>query len=584
MPLFPKEMPLQRVFPAVHRSLLFSLSSRSRVRHGRFWPPHRRPAPPRRGRRTSRKSSAPFSRRTATSATARRSRRATCAWTLSSIDFDSPKIMGHWEEIMNRINSGDMPPDDVDKRPKPEDIARVAEWIAGPTARGRFGEATPPPASASPFASSRARNTPTPIHDLLGVNFDVTDPTGLPEDPDWHGIQRIGSVLTLSPAHVEKYLAAADSLLNEALSLGPAPKREVVHWSPFDMRGGGWKGLEKEYEARGIADKVRVDLVPNNGALDDRTINIKTAGEYLVRVKLSGLRPEGGRAAAPAALCGGHQPHAFRAGYRGAGGQAGDHRVPRAPARRPAPHPHRQFRARPEPRGAPLARQRHAERLHQPAGARAVADEVHRRRRQADPALPAPRLDRMGRPDRGFVADRHAPADFLRRRKRDQGPGLCARDHQPLRRARLPPPGDHGGTRPLREARREGATARRQFRELGEDRALRRALLEELPLSSRKARPTAPSPTLTDWELASRLSYFLWSSMPDEHLLDLARAGQAARARDAARRSAPHARRPEGRGICLELSRASGCNCAAWACSRRTRCSIPTTTSISRRA
>ncbi len=33
------------------------------------------------------------------------------------IDFDSPKIMGHWEEIMNRINSGDMPPDDVEKRP-----------------------------------------------------------------------------------------------------------------------------------------------------------------------------------------------------------------------------------------------------------------------------------------------------------------------------------------------------------------------------------------------------------------------------------------------------------------------------------
>ncbi|HEY5315967.1 MAG TPA: c-type cytochrome domain-containing protein, partial [Pirellulales bacterium] len=25
------------------------------------------------------------------------------------IDFQSPKTMGHWEEIMNRINSGDMP-------------------------------------------------------------------------------------------------------------------------------------------------------------------------------------------------------------------------------------------------------------------------------------------------------------------------------------------------------------------------------------------------------------------------------------------------------------------------------------------
>ena len=48
-----------------------------------------------------------------------------------AIDFDSPKTMGNWEEIMNRINSGDMPPDDVDKRPKPDDIARVADWIGG---------------------------------------------------------------------------------------------------------------------------------------------------------------------------------------------------------------------------------------------------------------------------------------------------------------------------------------------------------------------------------------------------------------------------------------------------------------------
>src|SRR5258708_39184723 len=43
------------------------------------------------------------------------------------MDFNSPKIMGNWEEIMNRVNSGDMPPEDED-RPKPEDIARIAEW------------------------------------------------------------------------------------------------------------------------------------------------------------------------------------------------------------------------------------------------------------------------------------------------------------------------------------------------------------------------------------------------------------------------------------------------------------------------
>jgi hypothetical protein len=31
---------------------------------------------------------------------------------------------------------------------------------------------------------------------------------------------------------------------------------------------------------------------------------------------------------------------------------------------------------------------------------------------------------------------------------------------------------------------------------------------------------------VTDWELASRLSYFLWSTMPDDHLFDLARNGK----------------------------------------------------------
>ena len=209
-----------------------------------------------------------------------------------TIDFDSPKIMGHWEEIMNRINSGDMPPDDVEKRPQPDDIARVAEWIAAQLREADSAKQSSAGERVAFRKLSREEYANT-IRDLLGVTFDVADPAGLPEDPDWHGIQRIGSVLTLSPTHVEKYLAAAETVLNEALSLSPQPKRDVIHWSPFFLRG---KSFEKEYQARGIADKVRTDIVPNNGALDDHGLEIKTTGDYLVRVKLSGLRPAGGRA------------------------------------------------------------------------------------------------------------------------------------------------------------------------------------------------------------------------------------------------------------------------------------------------
>ncbi|MBN8417873.1 MAG: DUF1592 domain-containing protein [Verrucomicrobia bacterium] len=207
------------------------------------------------------------------------------------VDLQSPKIMGHWEEIMSRINSGDMPPDD-EARPKPEVISLVADWIvlqlreAESVRQSSAGERV----AFRKLTRDEYGNT---IRDLLGVNFDVKAPSGLPEDPDWKGFERIGSVLTLSPAHVEKYLSAADAILDEALSLRPEPKREVIRWEAFDMR---WKGFKEEYQARGIADKVRIEIVPRNYTTDSWNIEIKTTGDYILRLKLSGLRPAGGRA------------------------------------------------------------------------------------------------------------------------------------------------------------------------------------------------------------------------------------------------------------------------------------------------
>ena len=49
---------------------------------------------------------------------------------------------------------------------------------------------------------------------------------------------------------------------------------------------------------------------------------------------------------------------------------------------------------------------------------------------------------------------------------------------------------------------------------------------------------------LSDLELASRLSFFLWSSIPDERLLDLAERGQLTRPGDARAGGAAHAGRP----------------------------------------
>lgn len=212
-------------------------------------------------------------------------------------DFASPATAGHWMEVMERINSGDMPPK-KEARPAAADIAKVADWITeqlteADRARQRNDHAL---VTYSRLTREEYRNS---IRDLLGVTVDVFDPTGLPEDPAWHGFERIGSVLTLSPAHIEKYLMAADLALSEAIALDKQP--EVLR-EKFDAVGMRriHHHLRDSMTAQGVLDQARVDVVPNNTFIghpgEGNDVVVKVAGEYRIRVQLSALRPEGGRA------------------------------------------------------------------------------------------------------------------------------------------------------------------------------------------------------------------------------------------------------------------------------------------------
>src|SRR5260221_8933930 len=110
-------MPLQRVFPAVHRRLLFSLSLVAASGWALLSGAARARAAAQ-GPESLEKIVLPFFQENCTKCHGEKKQKGDLRVDNLAIDFDSPKIMGHWEEIMNRINSGDMPPDDVDKRPK----------------------------------------------------------------------------------------------------------------------------------------------------------------------------------------------------------------------------------------------------------------------------------------------------------------------------------------------------------------------------------------------------------------------------------------------------------------------------------
>ncbi len=205
-------------------------------------------------------------------------------------DADSAGFEIPWGMALERLTAGEMPPED-EPQPTAKEREKVIEWISAQLQANEARRyATTERVSFRKLTREEYVNS---IRDLLGVTYDAYDPTGLPEDPEWQGFERIGSVLTLSPTHVEKYLAAAEKVLSEALALKPQPKRDTGKWTAAQSAGGD---LGKELARKGILDKVRKDIVPNNGQLDGVSVNVAVAGEYIFHAKMSGLRPPGGRA------------------------------------------------------------------------------------------------------------------------------------------------------------------------------------------------------------------------------------------------------------------------------------------------
>ena len=198
-----------------------------------------------------------------------------------SRDFADNTAAEDWAEVMFRINSGEMPPE---KEPQPtsEALGQIVGWISSRLDEGKAARM----AKRGPVAHyrlSRDEYADT-VQDLLGVRYDVNLPGAFNDDPRWHGFERIGSMLSLSPSHVDKYLKAAEAVLDLAF-----PENQP---KPTKTLSDANAGHEKWLAERGISGRVRWPLWPDKGR---RAMNIKDAGNYRVRIQLSGLSPAHGR-------------------------------------------------------------------------------------------------------------------------------------------------------------------------------------------------------------------------------------------------------------------------------------------------
>ena len=418
---------------------------------------------------------------------------------------------------------GERPGDGPDRRDAAQGAAaagrrRRPRRRCGPSTRCSPSSTAPGRANAGRVTLRRLNRAEynNTIRDLVGVDFKPAD--DFPADDVGYGFDNIGDVLSLSPLLLEKYLAAAEAILDQAIVIADPPE-------PTKTRLGGLRASRGAGETRRAAARscTRAARSPAQSYFDE--------GDYIVRVEAYGQQA-GDEPVRVAFRVDGEDVQEFDVDGR-------SRRTRRRSRRRSGSRPGRDRVAVAVPQP-----------VHRPADA-ATRDQTRPARSSSTASRSTGRTTRRRRScPRVAPADHGPPAGPAAARGRP-------RDRRPVRHPGLPPAGHARRGRAPAEARRpgrEGGRALRGRRPAGARRRPRLARTSSSASSSTRRTPSrARRYPISEYELATRLSYFLWSSMPDDELFALAAKGQLRREPRGA--GAADARGPEVGRVRRELRR-----------------------------
>lgn len=132
--------------------------------------------------------------------------------TSSNIPAQAPLL----EKVLHKLRAGEMPPVG-NPHPDAEQRAELVTWLQ--TNLDKNAAAHPNPGAPAIHRLNRAEYS-NAIRDLLALDPDQTgidNAAGLPADDSGYGFDNIGDVLTVSPLHMEKYVASARRIARLAI-------------------------------------------------------------------------------------------------------------------------------------------------------------------------------------------------------------------------------------------------------------------------------------------------------------------------------------------------------------------------------
>ena len=131
---------------------------------------------------------------------------------LAALDLAHLDVNGEtWEKVLRKLRSREMPPAGS---PRPDAATYEALVAAIESERNRVGEIRPNPGRPTLHRLNRTEYA-NAIRDLLALEVDVTEL--LPPDDSGYGFDNIGDVLSVSPVLMEGYLSAARKISRSAI-------------------------------------------------------------------------------------------------------------------------------------------------------------------------------------------------------------------------------------------------------------------------------------------------------------------------------------------------------------------------------
>ena len=207
-----------------------------------------------------------------------------------------------WEKVVRKLRSGMMPPAG---RPAPDTTSRSAFLSRLETDLDRAAAAVPNPGRPAIHRLNRVEYT-NAIRDLLALEID--GPSLLPGDDAGYGFDNIADVLTVSPSLLERYLFAATKISRRAVG-DPAIRPSIATYQlpylsllqedrmsedlPFGSRGGlvvpHHFPLDGEYAIRIRLQRNSLNIGYEIRGLDEENeIDVRLDGALIKRFSIGG--------------------------------------------------------------------------------------------------------------------------------------------------------------------------------------------------------------------------------------------------------------------------------------------------------